>query len=111
MGKLIYVATASLDGFVADASGNIDWTAPDEEVCAFMNEVLRPVGTYLFGRRMYETMVCWEHPNLPEGQPSWLLDFAELWRDADKVVYSTTTNAVSSTRTRLGRSIPTQSGN
>lgn len=103
MAKLIYSAITSLDGFIADATGNFDWAAPDEEVHAFVNDLERPVGTYLFGRRMYEVMVAWETmPNLAE-QPPVMRDFAEIWHSADKIVYSRTLEAVSSARTRIER--------
>ncbi len=103
MAKLIYSAITSLDGYVADERGNIDWAAPDDEVHAFVNDLERTVGTYLFGRRMYETMVYWEHPPLIRDQSPVARDFAELWRTADKIVYSTTLEAVSSARTRIER--------
>ncbi|MCU1468865.1 MAG: dihydrofolate reductase [Glaciihabitans sp.] len=100
MGKLIYVAITSLDGYVADAQGNFDWSAPDEEVHAFVNDLQRSIGTYLFGRRMYEVLAVWE--TLPlEGEPSVVQDFATLWRAADKVVYSTTLEVPSTPRTRI----------
>jgi dihydrofolate reductase len=105
MGKLIYSAIASLDGYVADKSGDFGWAAPDAEVHAFVNDCERTVGTYLYGRRMYETMVYWETvPTTPDESPvEW--DYTEIWRAADKVVYSTTlaAEAVSSARTRLER--------
>ena len=101
MGRLIYSAITSLDGYVADADGNFDWAAPDEEVHAFVNDLERDVGTYLYGRRMYETMRFWEtDENLVGGSPV-ARDFAEIWRSADKVVYSRTLRTVSSARTRL----------
>jgi dihydrofolate reductase len=100
VGKLIYSAIASLDGYVADAEGNFDWAAPDEEVHAFVNDLERPIGTYLYGRRMYETMVYWETVDDPDPVSR---DFAELWRAAGKVVYSATLEAVASERTRLER--------
>jgi dihydrofolate reductase len=102
MAKLIYSSIASLDGYVADDDGNFDWAAPDEEVHRFVNDLERPVGTYLFGRRMYETMVYWETPDLTD-QPPYIRDFAEIWQTADKVVYSTTFEMVSSARTRIER--------
>jgi dihydrofolate reductase len=103
MAKLIYSAITSLDGYVADESGNFDWAAPDEEVHAFVNELERPVGTYLYGRRMYDVMVYWETvPALAE-QPPVVRDFAEIWRAADKIVYSKTLETVSSARTRIER--------
>jgi dihydrofolate reductase len=100
MARLIYSTIASLDGYVADADGNFDWAAPDEEVHAFVNELERPVGTYLYGRRMYETMVFWE--TVDSGpEPQVMGDFAAIWRAADKVVYSRTLGEASSARTRI----------
>ena len=87
MAKLIYSAIASLDGYTADADGNFDWAAPGEEVHAFVNDLERPVGTYLYGRRMYEMMVPWE--TMADERPV-MRDFAEIWRAADKIVYSRT---------------------
>jgi dihydrofolate reductase len=101
MAKLIYSAIASLDGYVADVDGNFDWAVPDEEVHAFINDLERPVGTYLYGRRMYETMVGWEtDPTLADRSPL-MRDFAEIWQAADKIVYSKTLEAVSTARTRI----------
>jgi dihydrofolate reductase len=101
--KLIYSAIASLDGYIADEDGNFDWAVPDEEVHAFANDLGRPVGTYLYGRRMYETMVGWEtDPSLAEQSPL-MRDFAEIWQAADKVVYSKTLAAVSTSKTRIER--------
>ncbi len=102
MAKLIYSAIASLDGFTADEDGNFDWAAPDDELHAFVNDLERPVGTYLYGRRMYDVMVAWESMPL-DGQPDVVKDFAEIWRAADKIVYSTTLEAVSSARTVIER--------
>jgi dihydrofolate reductase len=102
MGKLVYSAIASLDGYVNDANGNFDWAAPDAEVHAFVNDQERPIGTYLYGRRMYETMVFWETVDDPDPQ---MRDYAEIWRAADKVVVSTTLHAVSTPRTRLAREL------
>jgi len=97
---LVYSVIASLDGYTADAEGKFDWAEPDEEVHAFVNEHERGIGTYLYGRRMYETMVPWETvPLAGQSQPT--RDFAEIWRAADKVVYSTTLTAASSARTRI----------
>jgi dihydrofolate reductase len=101
--RLIYSAIASLDGYVADEDGNFDWAAPDEEVHAFVNELERPVGTYLYGRRMYETMVFWETVDTGAEQAPVMRDFAEIWRGAEKVVYSRTLDAASSARTRIER--------
>ena len=103
MANLIYTAIASLDGYIADENGNFDWAAPDEEVHAFVNDLQRPVGTYLYGRRLYEVMVAWETPDTFADQQPVLLDFAELWQAADKVVYSRTLEEVSSARTRIER--------
>src|SRR5918999_6562084 len=103
MSRLIYSAIASLDGYVADEDGNFDWAVPDEEVHAFINDLERPVGTYLYGRRMYETMVGWEtDPTLAEQSPL-MQDFAQIWQAADKIVYSKTLEAVSTARTRIER--------
>jgi dihydrofolate reductase len=101
--RLIYSVIASLDGYVADENGNFDWAAPDDEVHAFVNELERPVGTYLYGRRMYETMVYWETAHTVAGQPAVVQDFAKIWQAADKIVFSKTLEAVSSARTRIAR--------
>jgi dihydrofolate reductase len=94
---------ASLDGYVADAEGSFDWAAPDAEVHGFANELQRSVGTCLYGRRMYETMAVWETMDAaPDSEPV-IRDFAQLWRAADKIVYSTTLETVTSARTRIGR--------
>jgi dihydrofolate reductase len=98
MGRLIYTAITSLDGYIADEDGNFDWAAPDQEVHAFVNDQERPIGTYLYGRRLYETMVYWETAS--EGPPV-ELDYAKIWQSADKIVYSTTLTAVRSARTRI----------
>ncbi|MGA8206811.1 MAG: dihydrofolate reductase family protein [Candidatus Dormiibacterota bacterium] len=103
MAKLIYSLTASLDGYVADQNGNFDWTAPDSEVLAFINDLVRDAGTHLYGRRMYETMVFWETAQFPDGDQPLMQDFAEIWHSADKLVYSTTLATVSSARTRIER--------
>jgi dihydrofolate reductase len=101
--KLIYSAITSLDGYVADEEGNFDWSAPDEEVHTFVNDLERPVGTYLYGRRMYEVMVYWETAHTLPYQPAFIQDFAEIWQAADKIVYSKTLETVSSARTRIER--------
>jgi len=103
MAKLIYSAITSLDGYVADEDGNFDWAAPDEEVHTFVNDLERPVGTYLYGRRMYEVMVVWENTHNFAGQPPFVQEFAEIWQAADKIVYSKTLEKVSSARTRIER--------
>ena len=102
MANLIYSAITSLDGYVADEDGKFDWAEPDEEVHTFVNDVARPVGTHLYGRRMYEVMVAWETVNLAD-QPPYIAEFAEIWQAADKIVYSKTLEAVSTTRTRIER--------
>ena len=105
MAKLIYSAIGSLDGYVEDASGTFEWAAPDEEVHAFFNELARPIGTYLYGRRMYETMVFWETAD-PDGDwPAVARDFAAIWQAAEKIVYSRTLETVSSARTRIEREL------
>ena len=103
MSKLIYSAITSLDGYTADENGNFDWAAPDEEVHAFVNELERPVGTYLYGRRMYETMVYWETAHALPDQPRFVLDYAEIWQSTDKVVYSKALATTASARTRIER--------
>jgi dihydrofolate reductase len=103
MAKLIYSAIMSLDGYVADEDGNFDWAEPDEEVHTFVNDLERPVGTYLYGRRMYEVMAPWETDPTLADQSRVMRDFAELWQAADKIVYSKTLETVSSARTRIER--------
>lgn len=103
MARLIYSTISSLDGYVADEDGNFDWAAPDEEVHAFVNELERPVGTYLYGRRMYEVMAFWETVSTGPEQHQVMRDFAEIWRAAEKVVYSRTLDEVSSAKTRIER--------
>lgn len=103
MAELIYSAITSLDGHVADEDGKFDWAAPDEEVHAFVNDLERPIGTYLYGRRMYEVMTYWETAHTVPDQPPVILDYAQIWQAADKVVYSTTLETVSTARTRIER--------
>src|SRR3978361_835130 len=98
MGKLIYSAISSLAGYVADQHGRFNWSAPDEEVHAFVNDLERPVGTYLYGRRMYEVMRFWETASTSPEEPAVMRDFAKLWRAAEKIVYSTTLDEVSTER-------------
>jgi dihydrofolate reductase len=103
MAKLIYSAITSLDGYIADEDGNFDWAVPDVEVHTFINDLERPVGTYLYGRRMYEVMVGWEtDPTLADQSPV-MRDFAEIWQAADKIVYSKTLDTVATARTRIER--------
>ena len=104
MAKLIYMANVSLDGFIEDASGSFDFTDPDEEVFAFITDLVRAVGTWLYGRRLYETMAVWETDAGLAAQSEPMADFATVWQAGAKVVYSTTLPAVSTARTRLERS-------
>ena len=101
MARLIYSAITSLDGYIEDDDGNFDWAAPDEEVHAFVNELERPIGTYLYGRRMYETMVFWETVSTTTGELAISGDYPVIWRAAEKVVFSRTLEAPSSARTRI----------
>jgi dihydrofolate reductase len=101
--KLIYSAIASLDGYIEDPTGDFGWAAPDEEVHAFVNELERPIGTYLYGRRMYETMVYWETAHELSDPSPVFRDFTDIWQAADKVVFSTTLGAASSARTSIER--------
>ena len=103
MAQLIYSAITSLDLFVADERGNFDWAMPDHEVHQFINDLERPIGTYLYGRKMFETMQAWDSPGFGEDEPV-TSDFAQLWHAADKIVYSTTLESATTARTRLERS-------
>ena len=103
MAKLIYSALTSLDGYVADEDGNFDWAKPSEEVHVFVNDLERPVGTHLYGRRMYEVMAYWETADTVADQPPFIRDYAEIWKAAEKIVYSRTLAEVSSARTRIER--------
>jgi dihydrofolate reductase len=105
MANLIYSAIASLDGYVEDQDGSFEWAAPDDEVHAFVNDLERPIGTYLYGRRMYETMVSWETGGAGPDQPAVSRDFATIWRAAEKIVYSRTLETPSSARTRIEREL------
>ena len=107
MARLIYSAIASLDGYTADADGKFDWAAPDAELHGFVNDLERGVGTHLYGRRMYETMAVWETMDV-SAEPDVMRDYAEIWRDADKVVYSRTLAAASTPRTRIERDFDPQ---
>ena len=101
MGKLIYAINTSLDGFTEDANGSFDWSVPDEELHQFYNDMMRTVGTQLLGRRMYETMAVWEtEPSLAE-ESAIQADFAAVWQDSDKLVYSTTLTDSITKRTRI----------
>ncbi|TWD84916.1 dihydrofolate reductase [Kribbella amoyensis] len=103
MGKLIYSMITSLDGFVSDRDGNFGWGTPDEELHAFINERQRAIGTYLYGRRMYETMVFWETADQLPDEPDVIRDYAQVWQAAEKIVYSSTLTEVASERTRIER--------
>jgi dihydrofolate reductase len=104
MADLVYSSIMSFDGYVADANGDFQWAAPDEEVHAYVNDLERPIGTHLYGRRMYETLAVWEHPEDFAGDSHEMNDYARVWQAADKIVYSTTLESVSTARTRIERS-------
>src|SRR5271154_6108860 len=108
MARLIYSAIASLDGYIEDPQGRFEWGQPDEEVFRFLNDLERPIGTYLYGRRMYETMRNWESAPTDENVPEYVRDWAQIWRGAEKVVFSRTLEAVSTARTRIERSFDAQ---
>jgi dihydrofolate reductase len=108
MAKLIYSAIASLDGYVEDGQGGFGWAEPDEEVLRYLNELERPVGIHLYGRRMYETLRYWETAPIDESVPDYIRDWTKIWRSADKIVYSRTLNSVSTARTRLERNFVAQ---
>ena len=101
MAKLIYFTPTSLDGFIAGETGDLDWSVPNEEVFGFINDLVRPAGTYLYGRKMYETMAVWETPDVIPGRMPAMLEFARIWQAADKIVYSKSLAAVSTPKTRL----------
>lgn len=103
MADLIYAAITSVDGYVADEHGEFDWAAPDEEVHAYVNALERPIGTYLYGRRMYDTMVFWETEGDGDDEPAVMHEYTGIWRAADKIVYSRTLDAPASARTRIER--------
>src|SRR5580704_19522054 len=103
MAKLIYSTIASLDGYVEDAAGNFDWGAPGEELSSFINDLERPVGTYLYGRRMYQTMLYWETAHTEPDPPPSFREFTSIWQAAEKIVFSKTLETVSSAKTRIER--------
>jgi dihydrofolate reductase len=103
VGELTYLALQSLDGYIADEQGNFEWATPSEEVHTFVNDLTRPLGTHLLGRQMYEVMSVWDRPDELPGMTDAVRDFAAIWAEADKVVYSRTVDAVSTARTRLER--------
>jgi dihydrofolate reductase len=104
MGKLIYSMITSVDGYVSDRDGNFGWGAPEQESHDFVNELSKSIGTYLYGRRMYETMVYWETAHEEPGQPPFIAEYARVWQATDKIVYSKTLDDVASERTRIERS-------
>jgi dihydrofolate reductase len=108
MAKLIYFMPTSLDGFIAGETDNMDWSVPDEEVSAFINDLVHPVGTYLYGRKIYETMAIWETPDVIPGLSPVEMEFARIWQSADKIVYSKSLEAVSTPKTRLEREFEPQ---
>jgi dihydrofolate reductase len=110
MAKLIYMMNTTLDGYVADRDGKFEWSVPTAELFATFNELLRPIGTYLYGRRLYETMAVWDTAHLQPGGPAFIpglgeleREFADLWRAADKIVFSSTLTQTSTSRTRIER--------
>jgi dihydrofolate reductase len=108
MATLIYATPTSLDGYIADETGSPDWAVPDEEGFAFITDLLRPIGLYLYGRKMYETMAIWETPEVIPGLTSAMLTFARIWQAADKIVYSKSLEIVSTPKTRLEREFDPQ---
>ena len=108
MAKLIYFTPTSLDGYIADETGNPDWAAPDEEVFAFINDLVRPIGMYLYGRKIYETMAIWETPEVIPGRTPGMLDFARIWQAAGKIVYSKSLKTLPTPKTRLEREFEPQ---
>jgi dihydrofolate reductase len=103
MQTMIYTAITSLDGYIEDANGNFDWAAPGEEMHTFINNLERPIGTYLYGRRLYEVMLYWETAHTDAGLADFELDYARIWQAADKIVYSKSLDHVSSARTIIER--------
>lgn len=103
MAKLIYCPITSVDGYIADRDAQFGWAVPDDELHAFVNDLIRPIETYLYGRRMFEVMKTWDDPAFAEGAPAVVVDFSHLWRAANKVVYSGTLDEVTTARTRLVR--------
>lgn len=108
MAKLVYFTPTSLDGFITGETGTMDWSVPDEEVSAFINDRARPIGTCLYGRKMYETMLIWETPEVIPGLTPVMMDFGRIWQAADKIVYSHSLETVSTAKTRLEREFAPQ---
>ena len=109
MARLLYMAITSLDGYVADEKGDYDWAMPDDEVFGFVNDFERPVGTYLYGRRLYQEMTGWETAHASACESPLMLDFARIWQAADKIVYSRSLETVSTARTRIERNLDPES--
>jgi dihydrofolate reductase len=108
MSKLIYFTHTSLDGFIAGETDSLDWSVPDEEVLAFINDVHRPISTYLYGRKEYETMMVWQTPDIIPGLTPTMMDFGRIWQAADKIIYSKSLETVSTPKTRLAREFEPQ---
>ncbi len=108
MSKLIYFTTTSLDGFIAGETDSLDWATPDKEIFAIINDLHRPIGTYLYGRKNYETMTVWETPDVLPDQTPDMMDFARIWQAADKIVYSKSLETISTSKTRLEREFEPQ---
>jgi len=108
MAKLLYISPTSLDGYLADETRSLDWSAPDEEFLAYITDLLRPIGTYLYGRKMYQTMAVWETPEAIPGLTPAMSEFASVWQAAGKVVYSKSLETVSTARTRIEREFDPQ---
>ena len=108
MSKLIYFIPTSLDGFIAGETDNLDWATPDEAVSALINDVHRPIGTYLYGRKNYEVMTGWQTPDVIPGLTPTMMDFGRIWQTADKIVYSKSLETVSTPKTRLEREFEPQ---
>ncbi len=108
MAKLIYFTPTSLDGFIAGETDRMDWAAPNEEVSALINDLHRPIGTYLYGRKEYETMMVWDTPDVIPGLTPVMMDFGRIWQAAEKIVYSRTLATVSTPKTRIEREFEPQ---
>jgi dihydrofolate reductase len=108
MAKLIYFMPTSLDGFIAGETDSMDWAVPSEDVSTFINDRHRPIGSYLYGRKEYETMMVWETPDVIPGLTPAMMDFGQIWQAAGKIVYSKTLETVSTPKTRLEREFEPQ---
>ncbi len=103
MANLIYITNTSLDGYIEDENGKFDWTEPDEEFHTFINDLMRGIGTHLYGRRLYESMAVWETMDTLPDEPPYIIDFARIWQAGEKIVYSSTLETVSTAKTRIER--------